>query len=481
MQIVRDLAGYSYGRSDLVRRAMSKKKAAVMEKERKNFVYGNADEGVKGCVANGIPEDIANKIYDEMIDFAKYAFNKSHAAAYAVVSYQTAFLKCYYPVEFMAALMTSVMDNPKKVAEYIYTCRQMGIELLAPDVNVGESAFSVDKGKIRYGLAAIKGVGKPVIEALVAEREQNGSFKSLRDFAERLSGKEVNKRTVESFIKSGAFDSLYATRKQMMLIYTSVLDDVSQERKKSITGQMSLFDFLEEDDKISITSAMPDVGEFAKEELLAYEKEMLGVYLSGHPLEAYEGLLVKNVTALTTDFEPEEENGEPKKRDGELVRVGGMITEITRKTTRTNSMMAFLTLEDLVGTVEVIVFPKDYEKYKEQLREDNKVFIKGRVSADEERAAKLVCSEVLSFDEVPRELWIRYKNKDAFQKEEAWLYETLRAYDGKNTVVIYCEEEKVMKRLPKNYAISIEESLVFTLNGKYGKEYIKVVEKSIEK
>ena len=481
MQIVRDLAGYSYGRSDLVRRAMSKKKAAVMEKERKNFVYGNADEGVKGCVANGIPEDIANKIYDEMIDFAKYAFNKSHAAAYAVVSYQTAFLKCYYPVEFMAALMTSVMDNPKKVAEYIYTCRQMGIEILPPDVNVGESAFSVDKGKIRYGLAAIKGVGKPVIEALVAEREQNGSFKSLRDFAERLSGKEVNKRTVESFIKSGAFDSLYATRKQMMLVYTSVLDDVSQEKKKAITGQMSLFDFLEEDDKISITSTMPDVGEFAKEELLAYEKEMLGVYLSGHPLEAYESLLVKNVTALTTDFEPEEENEDPKKRDGELVRVGGMITEITKKTTRTNSMMAFLTLEDLVGTVEVIVFPKDYEKYKEQLREDNKVFIKGRVSADEERAAKLVCSEVLSFDEVPRELWIRYKNKEAFQKEEAWLYETLRAYDGKNTVVIYCEEEKVMKRLPKNYAISIEESLVFTLNGKYGKEYIKVVEKSIEK
>lgn len=481
MQIVRDLAGYSYGRSDLVRRAMSKKKAAVMEKERKNFVYGNTEEGVKGCVANGIPEDIANKIYDEMTDFAKYAFNKSHAAAYAVVSYQTAFLKCYYPVEFMAALMTSVMDNPKKVAEYIYTCRQMGIAILPPDVNVGESAFSVDKGKIRYGLAAIKGVGKPVIEALVAEREQNGRFKNLRDFAERLSGREVNKRTVESFIKSGAFDSLHATRKQMMHVYTSVLDDVSQEKKKAITGQMSLFDFLEEDDKISITSAMPDVGEFAKEELLAYEKEILGVYLSGHPLEAYEGLLVKNVTALTTDFESEEETGEPKKQDGELVRVGGIITEITRKTTRTNSMMAFLTLEDLVGTVEVIVFPKDYEKYKEQIREDNKVFIKGRVSADEERAAKLVCSEVLSFDEVPRELWIRYKNKEAFQKEEAWLYETLRAYDGKNTVVIYCEEEKVMKRLPKNYTISIEESLIFTLNGKYGKEYIKVVEKSIEK
>ena len=481
MQIVRDLAGYSYGRSDLVRRAMSKKKAAVMEKERKNFVYGNAEEGVKGCVANGIPEDVANKIYDEMTDFAKYAFNKSHAAAYAVVSYQTAFLKCYYPVEFMAALMTSVIDNPKKVAEYIYTCRQMGIEILPPDVNDGEGAFSVDNGKIRYGLAAIKGVGKPVIEALVAEREQNGSFKSLRDFAERLSGKEVNKRTVESFIKSGAFDSLHATRKQMMLVYISVLDDVVQEKKKAITGQMSLFDFLEEDDKISITSTMPDVGEFAKEELLSYEKEVLGVYLSGHPLEAYESLLVKNVTALTTDFEPEEENEDPKKRDGELVRVGGMITEITKKTTRTNSMMAFLTLEDLVGTIEVIVFPKDYEKYKEQLREDNKVFIKGRVSADEERAAKLVCSEVLSFDEVPRELWIRYKNKEAFQKEEAWLYETLRAYDGKNTVVIYCEEEKVMKRLPKNYAISIEESLVFTLNRKYGKEYIKVVEKSIEK
>ena len=481
MQIVRDLAGYSYGRSDLVRRAMSKKKVAVMEKERKNFVYGNKEEGVKGCIANGIKEEIAHKIYDEMIDFAKYAFNKSHAAAYAIISYQTAFLKCYYPIEFMAALMTSVMDNPKKVAEYIYTCRQMGISILAPDINRGESAFSVDEGKIRYGLSAIKGLGKPVIQALVAEREKNGVFTSLRDFAERLSGKEVNKRTIESFIKSGAFDSLKATRKQMMSVYSALLDDISQERKKSMTGQMSLFDFFEEEDKANFTCTMPDVGEFAKEELLSYEKEVLGVYLSGHPLEAYETLLEKNVTAVTTDFELEEETGETKKTDGELVCIGGMITEITRKTTRTNSMMVFLTLEDLVGTVEVIVFPKDYEKNKEYIREENKVFLKGRVSNDGERAAKLICSECIPFEQVPKELWIRYEDKEAFLKEEAWLYEMLGKYKGKNEVIIYCQKENVMKRLSKKYGISVQNALLVVLYDKYGKEYVKVVEKSIEK
>ena len=247
MQIVRDLAGYTLGRSDLLRRAMSKKKGDVMQKERQNFVYGNEAEGVLGCVNNGIDEATANKIYDEMIDFAKYAFNKSHAAAYAVISYQTAYLKYYYPVEFMAALMTSVIDNSSKVSEYIYSTRQMGIRVLPPDINKGEGDFSVDNGSIRYGLAAIKSVGRPVIQAVVEEREKRGPFKNLKDFAERLSGKETNKRTIENFIKAGAFDSFNGTRKQLMMIYLQVLEQVAQERKYSMTGQMSLFDFVKKE------------------------------------------------------------------------------------------------------------------------------------------------------------------------------------------------------------------------------------------
>ncbi len=381
MQIVRELAGYSYGRSDLVRRAMSKKKADVMAKERKNFVYGNEEEGVKGCIANGIPEETGNKIFDEMTDFAKYAFNKAHAACYAVVSYRTAWLKYYYPVEFMAALMTSVMDNPGKVTEYIYSCRQMGIEILPPDVNEGEMGFSVSGNNIRYGLSAIKGVGRPVIEALTAEREANGKFTGLKDFVDRLSGKEVNKRTVESFIKAGAFGPEFGTRKQLMQVYAGVMEDVAAERKKSFTGQMSLFDFASEEDKQEFEIRLPNVGEYSKEELLDFEKEVLGVYLSGHPLEEYMSLLQKNTTADTLAFQLDEETGEVKARDGDTVTLGGMISGITRKTTKTNTTMAFLTLEDLLGTVEIIVFPRDYEKFRGVIAEDAKVLVRGRVSA----------------------------------------------------------------------------------------------------
>ena len=286
MQIVRALGGYTLGRSDLLRRAMSKKKAAVMQKERQNFVYGNEAEGVPGCIRNGISEKVANKIYDDMIDFAKYAFNKSHAAAYAIVAYQTAYLKYHYPVEFMAALMTSVIDNPRKVAEYIYSCRQMGISILPPDINRGESGFSVDGKSIRYGLSAIKSVGKPVIEAIVAERKAGGEFRSLRDLIERLSGKEVNKRTIESFIKSGALDSLGGTRKQFMLVYVQIMDSVNREKKYAMTGQLSLFDLVGEEERKDYEIRMPDVGEYGKEELLAFEKEVLGIYVSGHPLDA---------------------------------------------------------------------------------------------------------------------------------------------------------------------------------------------------
>jgi len=477
MQIVRELAGYSYGRSDLVRRAMSKKKADVMAKERKNFVYGNEEEGVKGCIANGISEETGNKIFDEMTDFAKYAFNKAHAACYAVVSYRTAWLKYYYPVEFMAALMTSVVDNPGKVTEYIYSCRQMGIEILPPDVNEGEMGFSVSGNNIRYGLSAIKGVGRPVIEALTAEREQNGKFTGLKDFVDRLSGKEVNKRTVESFIKAGAFDASFGTRKQLMQVYVGVMDDVAQERKKSFTGQMSLFDFASEEDKQEFEIRLPNVGEYSKEELLDFEKEVLGVYLSGHPLEEYMSLLQKNTTADTLAFQLDEETGEVKAQDGDTVTLGGMISGITRKTTKNNTTMAFLTLEDLLGTVEIIVFPRDYEKYRSVIAEDAKVLVKGRVSAEEDKAAKLICTEILSMDDLPRELWIRFKNKDAFFAEEEKLYEILSGSDGKQEVVIYLEEERAVKRLPKNRCVALNADLLENLKKSYGEEQIKVVDK----
>ena len=391
MQIERDLAGYTLGRSDLLRRAMSKKKAAVMEKERKTFVYGDEETGVPGCIKNGIDEQTANKIYDEMIDFAKYAFNKSHAAAYAVVSYQTAWLKYYYPVEYMAALMTSVIDNPTKVAEYIYVCRQMGIRILPPDINKGEADFSVDGGDIRYGLAAIKSIGRPVIRAIVNDRKELGEFRNLEDFITRISSRELmNKRLVENLIKAGALDVLGGTRKQFMSIYIQIVDHMQQEKKNSMVGQMSLFDVVSEEQKEEFQIRMPDVGEYTKENLLGFEKEVLGVYVSGHPLEPYEEEWRKVISATTADFQVDPEVGYTKVRDGAREIIGGIIVEKTVKHTKTNQMMAFLTVEDLFGTVEVVVFPRDYEKYRQYLEEDNKIFVKGRVSEEDDKASKLI-------------------------------------------------------------------------------------------
>lgn len=481
MQIVRDLAGYSYGRSDLVRRAMSKKKAAIMEKERKNFVYGNEEEGVKGCIANGIKEEVANHIYDEMIDFAKYAFNKSHAAAYAVVAYQTAYLKYYYPVEFMAALMTSVLGNIIKISEYTMHCRQMGIEILPPDINEGEGNFSVSGQNIRYGLSAVKGIGKPVIDAIIAERDANGTFLSLKDFAKRLSGKEVNKRTVENFIKSGAMDSLPGTRKQKMCIYVQVLDEVSQDRKNNLSGQMSLFDLVSEEEKAEYEIKLPDVGEYDKEQLLSYEKEVLGIYISGHPLEEYEAMWRDSITHTTMDFVIDDETNEPKVRDGELVVIGGMISNKTVKTTRTNSVMAFITIEDLFGTTEVIIFPRDYEINKPLLVEDEKVFIQGKAAVEEERGGKVICQKIIPFSTVPRELWIKFANKDEFVKNEQKLYDILSGSDGNDSVCIYLECEKAIKRLPKSKNIKADKELVTKLSENFSMENIKVKEKSIEK
>ena len=480
MQIVQKLAGYTLGRADLVRRAMSKKKAAVMQQERQNFVYGNEAEGVPGCISRGIPENVANKIYDDMIDFAKYAFNKSHAAAYAVVAYQTAWLKYYYPVEFMAALMTSVIDNSTKVSEYILTCRQMSIGILAPDVNESESAFSVSGGAIRYGLNAIKSIGRPVIESIIAERKAGGPYVDLSDFIHRLPGKDVNKRVVENLIKSGAFDSFPANRRQMMLIYGQIMDEAAQKKKTELAGQMSLFDFAAEEDKEAFKVKIPVVAEYNKGDLLAFEKEVLGFYISGHPLEEYEEQWKRGISHVTTDFLPPEEGELPKVHDGERATVGGMITTKTMKATKTNKMMAFITIEDLVGTVEVIVFPRDYEKIGKMLNVDDKVFVSGRISAEEDRASKMILESIRPFSEPKKELWIQFMDVEEFKRREPELLSTIMDSEGSDSVIIYVKKEKMKKVLPASRNIKITDELLGRLYQMFGEKNVKAVEKYIE-
>ncbi len=485
MQIVRDLAGYSFGRSDLVRRAMSKKKAEVMAKERRNFVYGNPDEHVPGCAGKGISADVGNKIFDEMTDFAKYAFNKAHATCYAVVAYQTAYLKRYYPAEFMAALLTSVLDQSSKVASYIYACRQMGIPLIAPDINEGDVAFTAVKtadGKdaIRYALSAIKGVGNAVVEGIVEDRREGGPFKDLQDFIIRMTSKEANKRVIENMIKAGAFDSLPGTRRQKMMTYARIIDDTTNERKKSITGQMSLFDICEDEETFKADLAFPDIPDYSPEEILNFEKEVLGLYISGHPLNMYQYALDKNTTASSLDFMIDDETGNVSVEDGSTAVIGGIIEAKTLKTTRSNSVMAFLTLEDMFGTVEVLVFPKDYEKWRSDFIEGRKVLIRGRVSAEEDRDAKLIFSDMVSLTDLPKKLWVRFPDIPSYQAAEKELLDTVAAYDGLDTVVIYCEAEHSMKELPMSMTTGICDELTSKLKEMYGEEAVKITQAAVK-
>ncbi|MFQ8695107.1 MAG: DNA polymerase III subunit alpha [Alitiscatomonas sp.] len=480
MQIVRDLAGYTLGRSDLVRRAMSKKKADVMARERKNFVYGNEEEGVKGCAANGIDEKTANQIFDDMTDFAKYAFNKSHAAAYAVVAYQTAYLKYYYPREFMAALMTSIMDNVTKVSEYILACRNMGIGILPPDINEGVSGFSVSGNSIRYGLSAIKSVGRAVVDVIISERETGGPFSTLEDFVSRMSNREVNKRTLESFIKSGSLDSLPGTRKQKLYVSSELLENKAREKKTVMEGQMSFFDIAPEEDKGNFQVSFPDVGEFDKETLLAFEKETLGIYVSGHPMEAYQELWQKNVTARTSDFIVDED-GHTVVEDNSIVVVGGMITAKKVKTTRTSQLMAFVSLEDMVGTVEALVFPKIYEKIKQYLTEDSKVFLRGRASIGDDPVGKLVCEEVIPFSAIPNELWLQFEDQEFYERTVDSVMAVLRESEGKDRVVMYLKKERKLRRLSPSWAIDAQGRLLEELYTLLGEKNVKVVQKTIEK
>ncbi len=475
MQIVRELGGYTMGRSDLVRRAMSKKKQYVMEQERKNFTYGNPEEGVPGCVANGIDAKVADHIYDTMMDFAKYAFNKSHAACYAVVAYQTAYLKYYYPVEFMAALMTSVIDNPGKVAEYIMTSRAMGIQILPPDINEGANGFSVSGGQIRYALSAIKSVGRPLIDAVVAEREARGPYLNLGDFVTRVTDRDMNKRIVEHFIKAGAMDSLGGTRKQLLSVYLQVIEGIQQNRKNNLAGQISLFDIAGEEEKVDFRVSLPDVGEYSKEMLLAFEKEVLGIYISGHPLEEYQELWKKHITNTTADFVWNEETNETRVQDGAKVTIGGMIAEKKIKYTKSEKVMAFLQVEDLVGAIEVIVFPKDYERYGNSIVEDGKIFVKGRVSVEEDKDAKLVCEQITPFEQVPRKLWIKFPTKEAYEEKREEVFSILRESEGRDSVVIYVENPKAMNPLSANWNVEANGMLVERLQKAFGEGNVKVV------
>jgi len=482
MQIVQTLGGYSLGRADLVRRAMSKKKHDVMAAERQNFVYGNEKENVEGCIKRGISEKVANKIFDDMTAFASYAFNKSHAAAYAVVAYETAWLKYYYPKEFMAALMTSVIDNASKVSSYIYTCRQLKIELLPPDINKGRGEFSVQDGKIRYGLNAIKGIGKAVVDEIVKEREADGPYRSVQDFMERLTSKEVNKKTLENFIKAGAFDSFPQNRKQQMAHYPILLEEVEKNRKDSLSGQFSLFDFdgLKETDESLKGKPYPDIPEYDKRQLLAFEKEVLGIYVSGHPLEEDDYLLKRNITNLSSDFIVDEEAGCAKLQDGAKVCIGGMIAGKTVKTTKSNQMMAFITLEDMTGEVECIIFPKDYERYRNELIEDAKVLFYGRASIGDDPVGKLVVEKIVPFEAVPKELWLQFENMADYEKRSQNLFLALRPYDGHDAVVIYLKDTKQYKRLPSNYDTSVCDNTVDTMVGMLGKENVQIVAKKFQ-
>ena len=476
MQIVRELAGYSYGQSDLLRRAMSKKKDSVMREERQNFVYGDEAKGIPGCVARGVSEQVANKIYDKMIDFAKYAFNRSHAAAYAFITYQTAYLKYYYPKEYMAALLTSVMSNTGKVSEYILSSKNMGIAILPPDVNEGEGNFTAVKEGIRYGMSAIKGLGENVTEAIVKDREERGTYKSLSDIVERLSG-ILNKKGMEALIKSGALDRLSGTRREKMAVYERVIESTAHEKHSKMAGQLSLFDIAPKEELLALEVKMPVLGEFDIETKLAFEKEMIGIYLSGHPLENYQDMLRNICNATSMDFTYDEEEERVNVRAEKNYILGGIASGVNIKLTRNNQRMAFITLEDLVGSIEVIVFPRDFEKYKNLIEEGGKFVISGKASIEENTDAKLIAGKIIPFEEIPREVWLQFENRNRLEEAEAEFNEIFAANRGNAKVMLYCRQEKQVKQVNVVRGISYREPVIALLKSKLGDENVKVVVK----
>ena len=482
MQIVRDLAGYSMGRSDLVRRAMSKKKHHVMEEERHNFVYGIVDEDgkiqVPGCIRNGVSESIANKIYDSMIDFASYAFNKSHAAAYAVVAFQTAYLMHYYPVEFIAAMLNSVKGDSEKVAYYIRFAKSEKIKILPPSINESCAKFTVEDGKIRFGLSAVKNVGENIIDSIVKSRNQHGKFKDLADFCNNIDMNSINKRVVESLIKAGAFDCFNVYRSQLVAVHEKVIDSVVNSRKRNIKGQVSLFSQIEDD---SVKIQYPKIGEFTKKDMLALEKEMTGLYLSGHPLEEYVKTLklqtdtkisdIVNVKTLEEGFVEES-----KVKDGDRVTVGGVLSEVSKKITRNNDMMAFAKIEDLYGIVEIIIFPKVFQKFKNLIYDDSMIIVKGRVSVREEENPKLLCENIEPLVRVDIDkLYILIKDQLALKETVDEIKTIFSNFRGNMPVYLCTKKERKKFRLDRELWVEPNSELVSILKRRFGEENLKII------
>ncbi|MBO4310312.1 MAG: DNA polymerase III subunit alpha, partial [Lachnospiraceae bacterium] len=461
MQIVRDLGGFSMGGSDKVRKIMSKKKAEEMEEQGKLFIYGDESKGIDGCIKRGIPENVAKQIYSEMKTFAAYAFNKSHSAVYAVVSYQTAYMKYYYPLEFMAALITCYIDNPVKTAEYINSAREMGIEVLPPDINEGFRDFTAKDGKLIYSLKAIKNVGGPVIDRIVAERNENGKFESISDFVRRMGNKDVNKRAVENFIKAGAFDSLGGNRKQYIQVYEMLIDDVAAEQKKLDSNQMTIFDMLPSEERKAMDIKLPNVEEFPKEMILQMEREVLGVYISGHPLDDVKEIWKKNINAVSSDFVYQIEFEGSRLPDKKQVKVGGIITNLNVRLTKRKETMAIFELEDLYGSVEAMVFPKAYERVRDMLVDDKLVFVSGRVSTEDEENSKLIVEEITSFDDIPKTLWLKFDDMDKYNELWDKVYECLWNHKGSDSVNIRVIKENKLKTLTKKeLGVAADENII---------------------
>ena len=497
MQIVRDLAGYSLGRSDLVRRAMSKKKHDVMEEERKNFIYGLVDETgqvvVPGCVRNGISEKVANTIFDQMMDFASYAFNKAHAAAYAVIGYQTAYLMRYHPAEFTAAMLNSFLGNADKCFSYLRFAKSLGIEVVSPEINSSEFRYKVRDGKILFGLGAIKGVGKNFVDALVSERNRNGNYKNLMDFIERNTATGLNKRAVEALIKAGSFDGLDGSRAQMLAVHEKIIESFAQKSRKNIDGQVSLFgDILEDEDTVKVE--YPDLREFDHRDLLFMEKEMTGMYLTGHPLDEYEETLRKAVSHKVSDILSESDDilddvrddaalyadAMMKKsgfQDGERVILGGMIRDISRKITRNSAMMAFMNLEDLSGVLECIVFPKTYDKVVSYLKEDSIVLVKGRLSLKEEENPKLIVETVGDLTTAKSaKLYLRFGSMGDAKLMVKALRPVLKTFGGDTPVIVVATDKRDVMQLARELWIDSASPVVRMLKEKLGEENVKLVE-----
>lgn len=514
MKVVRELGGYSYGRSDLVRRAMSKKKMEVMQKERQYFIHGktgpDGEIEIKGCIRNGVPESAANKIFDDMIDFAKYAFNKSHAASYAILAYQTAYLKHHYPVEFMAALLTSVTGNSVKIAQYIQDCKKMDIRVLSPDINTSFKNFTVNGRNINFGLLAIKNVGKGIIASIIQERKAE-PFQSFIDFCERVDSSELNKRAVESMIKSGVFDTLGVNRAQLLGCFEKVIEGIQRDKRRNIKGQVSLFDMGSEQTLDALRyDKIPERQEFPMKTLLTFEKEMLGVYISGHPLQEHEQLIENGIFVTSSDMHEPAEIGVPCKiKDNDLIYAVGVVTAIQKKFTRNNKPMAFLQVEDLYGSFEVILFPNTYEKCFSCVEEDRILIVYGRITFKEEEEPKILAENICELNEenaknarnmAKRSFGSAYK-ADRFDKSRSGVRETapekegkvylrikqydkgilqsikdiLKDHSGSTSVVIFVEGQGKSFKASKDLCVSVNDRLMKDLKSALGEESVKFV------